>query len=71
MITEEHGKTLDDAAGEISRAADSVELACGGPALARGGTSLQTGPNIDTKSVLHPLGVCVGITPFNFPAMMA
>lgn len=70
MITGEHGKTLDDAAGEISRAADSVELACGGPALARGGTSLQTGPNIDTKSVLHPLGVCVGITPFNFPAMM-
>lgn len=70
LITAEHGKTLDDAAGEISRAADSIELACGGPALVRGGTSLQTGPNIDTKSVLHPLGVCVGITPFNFPAMM-
>lgn len=70
LITQEHGKTLDDAAGEISRAADSVELACGGPALVRGGTSLQTGPDIDTKSVLHPLGVCVGITPFNFPAMM-
>lgn len=70
LITAEHGKTLDDAAGEVSRAADSVELACGGPALVRGGTSLQTGPNIDTKSVLHPLGVCVGITPFNFPAMM-
>ncbi|WP_137722815.1 CoA-acylating methylmalonate-semialdehyde dehydrogenase [Prescottella subtropica] len=70
LITEEHGKTLDDAVGEISRAADSVELACGGPALAHGSTSLQTGPNIDTKSVLHPLGVCVGITPFNFPAMM-
>ena len=70
LITEEHGKTLDDAAGEISRAADSIELACGGPALAHGSTSLGTGPNIDTKSVLHPLGVCVGITPFNFPAMM-
>src|SRR6185312_4427847 len=63
LITAEHGKTVD-------RAADSVELACGGPALIRGGTSLQSGPNIDTKSVLHPLGVCVGITPFNFPAMM-
>ncbi len=70
IITAEHGKTLDDAAGEITRAADSVELACGGPALIRGGTSLQSGPDIDTKSVLHPLGVCVGITPFNFPAMM-
>jgi len=70
LITAEHGKTVDDAAGEIARAADSVELACGGPALIRGGTSLQSGPNIDTKSVLHPLGVCVGITPFNFPAMM-
>ncbi|MFC8045773.1 CoA-acylating methylmalonate-semialdehyde dehydrogenase [Nocardia sp. NPDC057353] len=70
LITAEHGKTLDDAAGEIARAADSIELACGGPALVRGGTSLQSGPNIDTKSVLHPLGVCVGITPFNFPAMM-
>jgi malonate-semialdehyde dehydrogenase (acetylating)/methylmalonate-semialdehyde dehydrogenase len=70
IITAEHGKTLDDAAGEISRSIDSVELACGGPALIRGGTSLQSGPDIDTKSVLHPLGVCVGITPFNFPAMM-
>ncbi|MBM7367519.1 CoA-acylating methylmalonate-semialdehyde dehydrogenase [Gordonia hydrophobica] len=70
MISEEHGKTLDDAAGEITRAVDSIELACGGPALAAGSTSLQSGPNIDTKSVLHPLGVCVGITPFNFPAMM-
>lgn len=70
LITAEHGKTLDDAAGEITRAVDSVELACGGPALIQGGTSLQSGPDIDTKSVLHPLGVCVGITPFNFPAMM-
>ncbi|WP_182358150.1 CoA-acylating methylmalonate-semialdehyde dehydrogenase [Tomitella gaofuii] len=70
LISEEHGKTLDDAAGEVTRAVDSIELACGGPAQLRGATSLQTGPSIDTKSVLHPLGVCVGITPFNFPAMM-
>ncbi|WP_424327209.1 CoA-acylating methylmalonate-semialdehyde dehydrogenase [Gordonia sp. (in: high G+C Gram-positive bacteria)] len=70
MISQEHGKTLDDAAGEITRAVDSIELACGGPALSAGSTSLQSGPNIDTKSVMHPLGVCVGITPFNFPAMM-
>lgn len=70
LITDEHGKTLDDAAGEISRAAESVELGCGGPALAHGSTSLQTGPNIDTRSMMHPVGVCVGITPFNFPIMM-
>ncbi|TWS21369.1 CoA-acylating methylmalonate-semialdehyde dehydrogenase [Tsukamurella asaccharolytica] len=70
LITAEHGKTLDDAAGEVGRAVDSIELACGGPALVHGRTSLQTGPNIDTKSVLHPVGVCLGITPFNFPAMM-
>jgi malonate-semialdehyde dehydrogenase (acetylating)/methylmalonate-semialdehyde dehydrogenase len=70
LITSEHGKTLDDAAGEILRALDSVDLATGGPALTQGATSLQTGPDIDTKSVLHPVGICVGITPFNFPAMM-
>ncbi len=70
LITQEHGKTIDDAAGEVLRAVDSVELATGGPALARGGTSLGTGPGIDTKSVMHPLGVCVGVTPFNFPVMM-
>ncbi|MEU9329953.1 CoA-acylating methylmalonate-semialdehyde dehydrogenase [Streptomyces canus] len=70
LITAEHGKTLDDAAGEVSRALESVDLATGGPALAQGATSQQTGPDIDTKSVLHPVGVCLGITPFNFPLMM-
>ncbi|MEV0642376.1 CoA-acylating methylmalonate-semialdehyde dehydrogenase [Streptomyces sp. NPDC050619] len=70
LITLEHGKTLDDAAGEVMRALDSVDLATGGPALTQGATSLQTGPDIDTKSVLHPVGICVGITPFNFPVMM-
>lgn len=70
LITTEHGKTLDDATGEIMRAAESVELACGGPALAHGITSLQTGPNIDTRSMMHPVGICLGITPFNFPVMM-
>lgn len=70
LITAEHGKTVDDARGEIARALESVELAAGGPALVMGGTSLQTGPDIDTRSVLHPVGVCVGITPFNFPIMM-
>lgn len=70
LITQEHGKTLDDAMGEVMRATESVELACGGPALAHGITSLQTGPNIDTRSMMHPVGICIGITPFNFPIMM-
>lgn len=70
MISEEHGKTLDDAAGEVGRGIEAVELACGGPALSHGMTSLQTGPGINTKSVAHPLGVVVGITPFNFPVMI-
>lgn len=70
LITKEHGKTLDDAVGEVMRGLDSVDLAIGGPALTQGRTNLQTGPGIDTKSVLHPVGVCVGITPFNFPIMM-
>ena len=70
LISAEHGKTLDDAAGEIMRGAESVELACGGPALAHGSTSLYSGPDINTYSMLHPVGVCIGITPFNFPAMM-
>jgi malonate-semialdehyde dehydrogenase (acetylating) / methylmalonate-semialdehyde dehydrogenase len=70
LITAEHGKTLDDATGEVMRAAESVELACGGPALAHGITSLQSGPNIDTRSMMHPVGICIGITPFNFPIMM-
>lgn len=70
LITSEHGKTLDDALGEVLRGLDSVDLAAGGPALTQGHTSLQSGPDIDTKSVLHPVGVCVGITPFNFPLMM-
>ena len=70
LMTAEHGKTLDDAVGEVMRSIDSVELATGGPALQQGATSLSTGPRISTRSMLHPVGVCVGITPFNFPSMV-
>lgn len=70
IITREHGKTLDDARGEVARGLDAVELACGAPALIKGETSEQTGTNIDTISVLQPLGVVVGVTPFNFPVMI-
>ena len=70
LITREHGKTLDDARGEVVRGLDSLELACGVPGLLKGETSEQTGRGIDTISTLHPLGVVVGITPFNFPVMI-
>ena len=70
LITREHGKTLDDARGEVARGLDSVELACGVPGLLKGEFSEQTGRGIDTYSSLHPLGVALGITPFNFPVMI-
>ncbi|HVW40630.1 MAG TPA: CoA-acylating methylmalonate-semialdehyde dehydrogenase [Amycolatopsis sp.] len=70
LITAEHGKTLDDARGEVARGIEAVELACGVPALLKGEFSEQTGTNVDTFSMLQPLGVCVGITPFNFPVMI-
>ncbi|MGW5110620.1 CoA-acylating methylmalonate-semialdehyde dehydrogenase [Nocardia sp. NPDC004123] len=70
MITEQHGKTLDDALGEVARGLDSVELACGVPSLIKGEITEQTGRGIDTFSIRHPLGVALGITPFNFPVMI-
>lgn len=70
LITEQHGKTFDDAGGEVARALDSVELACGVPSLVKGEVSEQTGRGIDTYSTRHPLGVALGITPFNFPVMV-
>lgn len=70
LVTEQHGKTIDDARGEVARALDSVELACGVPALLKGEISEQTGRGIDTYATRHPLGVVLGITPFNFPVMI-
>ncbi|MCX4909895.1 CoA-acylating methylmalonate-semialdehyde dehydrogenase [Streptomyces sp. NBC_00878] len=70
LVTAEHGKTLADARGEVARGIEAVELACGVPGLLKGEFSEQTGTNIDTYSILQPLGVCVGITPFNFPVMI-
>jgi malonate-semialdehyde dehydrogenase (acetylating)/methylmalonate-semialdehyde dehydrogenase len=70
LITAEHGKTLDDAKGEVGRGIEAVELASGVPGLLKGEFSEQSGTNIDTYSVLQPLGVCVGVTPFNFPVMI-
>ncbi|MBF0674634.1 CoA-acylating methylmalonate-semialdehyde dehydrogenase [Pseudomonas sp.] len=70
LISEEHGKTLEDAAGELQRGIENVEYACGAPELLKGEYSRNVGPNIDAWSDQQPLGVVAGITPFNFPAMV-
>jgi malonate-semialdehyde dehydrogenase (acetylating) / methylmalonate-semialdehyde dehydrogenase len=70
MISEEHGKVFADAQGEIDRGLEVVEFACGIPHLMAGEFTEQVGRGIDTYSMRQPLGVCAGITPFNFPAMV-
>ncbi len=69
-ITEEHGKVLNDAMGELGRGIEVVEYACGAPELLKGEYSKNAGPAIDSWSEFQPLGVVAGITPFNFPAMV-
>jgi malonate-semialdehyde dehydrogenase (acetylating)/methylmalonate-semialdehyde dehydrogenase len=70
LISEEHGKTLEDAAGELKRGIENVEYACAAPEILKGEYSRNVGPNIDAWSDFQPLGVVAGITPFNFPAMV-
>ena len=70
LVSEEHGKTLDDAKGSVIRGLEVVEFACGIPHLIKGEFSQNVGTNIDSWSVRQPLGVTAGITPFNFPAMV-
>jgi malonate-semialdehyde dehydrogenase (acetylating)/methylmalonate-semialdehyde dehydrogenase len=70
IITGEHGKVLSDAKGELTRGMEVVEFACGIPHLMRGEVTEQVGRGIDSFSLRQPLGVCAGITPFNFPAMV-
>ncbi len=69
-ITAEHGKVFSDAQGEVVRGLEVVEFACGIPQLMKGEYSEQVGTGIDMYSIRQPLGVCAGITPFNFPAMV-
>jgi malonate-semialdehyde dehydrogenase (acetylating) / methylmalonate-semialdehyde dehydrogenase len=70
LITEEHGKVFSDAQGEVTRGVEVVEFACGIPHLLKGEFAAEVGRGIDSWSVRQPLGVCAGITPFNFPAMV-
>ena len=70
VITAEHGKTVDDARGEVQRGLEVVEFACGAAHLLKGEASEQVGTGVDSHSLRQPLGVSVGITPFNFPAMV-
>jgi malonate-semialdehyde dehydrogenase (acetylating)/methylmalonate-semialdehyde dehydrogenase len=69
-ISDEHGKVVSDARGEVQRGLEVVEFACGIPTLLKGGFSDQVSTGVDVYSFRQPLGVCVGITPFNFPAMV-
>lgn len=70
VISNEHGKVYSDAVGEVTRGLEVVEFACGIPHLQKGEHSANVGTGVDSHSLMQPLGVCVGITPFNFPAMV-
>jgi malonate-semialdehyde dehydrogenase (acetylating)/methylmalonate-semialdehyde dehydrogenase len=70
LITLEHGKVLSDARGEVIRGLEVVEFACGIPHLLRGDFTENVGTGIDSWSMRQSVGVCAGITPFNFPAMV-
>jgi malonate-semialdehyde dehydrogenase (acetylating) / methylmalonate-semialdehyde dehydrogenase len=69
-VTREHGKTLAEARASVQRGIEVVEFACGIPSLMMGESIENIARNVDCETMRHPLGVCVGITPFNFPAMV-
>ena len=70
LIVSEHGKIYEDAKGSLSRGLEVVEFACGIPHLLKGEFTENVGTDVDSWSIRQPLGVCAGITPFNFPAMV-
>jgi len=70
LVSEEHGKTLPDASGSVQRGIEVVEFACGIPHLLKGEFSENVGTAVDTHTLRQPVGVCAGITPFNFPVMV-
>jgi malonate-semialdehyde dehydrogenase (acetylating)/methylmalonate-semialdehyde dehydrogenase len=69
-LTSEHGKVLSDARGEVIRGLEVVEFACGIPQLLKSEFTENVGTGVDSWSIRQPVGVCAGITPFNFPAMV-
>ena len=70
LLTSEHGKVLSDARGEITRGIEVVEFACGIPQLLKSEFTENVGSGVDSWSIRQPVGVCAGVTPFNFPAMV-
>lgn len=70
LITSEHGKVLSDAMGEVTRGLEVVEYVTGIPHILTGLASENVGTGVDSYGLRYPLGVCVGISPFNFPAMV-
>ena len=70
LCSAEHGKTLDDARGSVTRGIEIVEFACGIPQLLKGELNENVASSVDSFNMRQPLGVCAGITPFNFPAMV-
>jgi len=70
LASEEHGKTVPDAVGSVTRGIEVIEFACGIPHLQKGEHSENVGTEVDCHTLRQPLGVCAGITPFNFPAMV-
>ena len=70
VLTAEHGKTIDDALGEVQRGLEVIEFACNIAHLLKGDYSEQVSTGVDTYTIRQPLGVVAGITPFNFPAMV-
>src|SRR6185503_13792637 len=69
-VSREHGKTLAEARGSVYRGLENIEYACGVPTLLMGDTLENIARGVDCETLLQPLGVCVGITPFNFPVMV-
>ena len=70
IIVSEHGKVYEDAKGSLTRGLEVVEYACGIPQMLKGEFTENVGTDVDSWSIRQPLGVCAGITPFNFPAMV-
>jgi malonate-semialdehyde dehydrogenase (acetylating)/methylmalonate-semialdehyde dehydrogenase len=70
LVTREHGKTLAESRASVQRGVEMVEFACGIPSLIMGQTIQNIASQVDCETIRHPVGVCAGITPFNFPVMV-